>query len=178
MWSTFIAVESEQVQALLESVRGGTGLVALHGGNATFWNSAEYLTVLGSRFVHHDPIKRFSVHIEQPSHPIVRAVGDFEIEDELFEIGGDTRKFEAFIEAFSQRGWSEDVVRIGAGPLQPDVTVLASAEGRPLLYTRMFGAGRVHYNALGVDERALRNNNYRRLVLQGVNWAAATSVRG
>jgi type 1 glutamine amidotransferase len=47
-WSTFIAVESEQVQALLESVRGGTGFVALHGGNATFWNSAEYLTTTRS----------------------------------------------------------------------------------------------------------------------------------
>ena len=84
------------------------------------------------------------MHIEQPSHPIVEGVSDFEIEDELSEIGGDTTRFEAFTEAFARHGWSEDVVRIGEGPLQPDVTVLASAEGNPLIYTRTFGAGRVH----------------------------------
>ena len=120
-------------------------------------------------------IKRFLVHIEEPSHPIVAGVSDFEIEDELFEIGGDTSRFEAFTAAFRDRGWAEDVMRLGAGPLLSDVTVLASAENRPLLYTRLFGEGRVHYNALGHDQRALRNDSYRRLVLQGVRWAAGTN---
>jgi uncharacterized protein len=151
---------------------------ALHGGNATFWNSAEYLRMLGSRFVNHDEIRRFSVQIESPGHPIVSGVGDFEVEDELFELGGDVSQFEAFTEAFRQRGWAEDVVRLGSGPLSPDVTVLASAEHRPLLYTRMFGRGRVHYNALGHDERTLRNTNYRRLVVQGVQWTAADNPGG
>lgn len=173
-WTTFIEATPGQIDALLDSVRGGTGFVALHGGNATFWNSAEYLRMLGSRFVNHGEIKRFSVHIEQLTHPIVAGVADFVVEDELFEIGGDTSKFEAFTEAFRERGWAEDVVGIGVGPLPSDVTVLASAEGRPLIYTRSFGKGRVHYNALGHDERALRNNSYRRLVAQGVKWAAAT----
>jgi uncharacterized protein len=172
-WTTFLDVPDEQLQALLGAVRHGTGFVALHGGSATFWNSAEYLLMLGSRFINHEPIKRFWVHIEQPSHPIVAGISDFETEDELFEIGGDTGTFPAFTKAFSERGWADDVVRMGAGPLPPDVTVLASAENRPLLYTRMFGKGRVHYNALGHDERTLRNSNYRRLVVQGVKWTAA-----
>jgi len=173
-WTTFLDVTPSQVEALLAAVEGGTGFVALHGGNATFWNSPDYLQMLGSRFVSHDEIKRFSVHIEQPSHPIVAGVSDFEIEDELFEIGGDVNAFEEFTAAFAERGWASDVVRLGAGPLQPDVTVLASADHRPLLYTRQFGEGRVHYNALGHDERALRNPRYRQLVAQGVKWAAGT----
>lgn len=176
-WTTFLEATAEQVQALLESVRGGTGFVALHGGNATFWNRPEYLQMLGSRWIYHEPIRRFSVRIEQPSHPIVEGVSEFEIEDELFEIGGDTSQFEAFTEGFRERGWAEDVVRLGAGPLPPDVTVLASAEGWPLVYTKMFGRGRVHYNALGHDERALRNDSYRRLVAQGVLWAAGADRR-
>jgi type 1 glutamine amidotransferase len=129
-WTTFVDATSKQFQALLESVRGGAGFVALHGGNATFWNRPEYLRMLGSRFVNHEPIKRFSVHVEQPSHPIVEGVSDFEIEDELFEIGGDTSKFEAFTDAFRERSWAGDVVRIGEGPLPPDVTVVASADGQ------------------------------------------------
>jgi type 1 glutamine amidotransferase len=91
-WTTFLEATSAQVQALLEAVRGGMGFVALHGGNATFWNSAEYLRMLGSRWIDHDEIKRFSVHIELPSHPIVEGVSDFEIEDELFLIGADTNR--------------------------------------------------------------------------------------
>jgi uncharacterized protein len=177
-WTTFLELTPGRVQALVESVQSGTGLVALHGGSATFWNSAEYLRMLGSRWIDHDEITRFSVHIEQPSHPIVRGVSDFEIEDELFEIGGDTSQFETFVRAFADRGWAEDVVRLGAGSLQPDIAVLASAEDRPLLYAREFGAGRVHYNALGHDERALRTPAYRQLVVQGVKWAAARSVAG
>jgi len=174
-WTAFLDVTPTQVQALLAAVEGGTGFVALHGANATFWNSPDYLRMLGSRFVNHDEIKRFSVHIEEPSHPIVAGVSDFEIEDELFEIGGDVSEFETFTTAFAERGWASDVLRLGAGPLQPDVTVLATAENRPLLYTRRFGEGRVHYNALGHDERALRNLAYRRLVAQGVKWAAGRS---
>jgi type 1 glutamine amidotransferase len=174
--TTFVEATPGQIDALLNSVRGGTGFVALHGGNATFWNSARYLRMLGSRFLNHDQIKRFSVHIEEPSHPIVTGVGDFEIEDELFELGGDASQFEDFTEAFRERGWAEDVVGLGAGPLPPDTTLLASAEHRPLLYTRMYGRGRVHYNALGHDERALRNSSYRRLVVQGVNWTAQANL--
>jgi type 1 glutamine amidotransferase len=83
-----------------------------------------------------------------------------------------------FTEAFRERGWAADVAQIGAGPLPPDVTVLPSAEDRPLVYARMFGKGRVHYNAFGHDERALRNGSHRRLVRQGVKWAAGISPGG
>ena len=56
------------------------------------------------------------------------------------------------------------------------MTVLASADDHPLVYTRRFGEGTVHYNALGHDERALGNHSYRRLVVQGVKWTAAPSL--
>ena len=98
-----VRVTPTQIQGLLESVRGGTGSVALHSGNTTFWNSPEYLRMLGSRWIDHDEIKRFSVHIEQPSNPVVAGVTDFEIEDELLEIGGDTSKFTEFTDAFCER---------------------------------------------------------------------------
>ncbi len=177
--TTFVDAEAGQVEALLESVRGGTGLVALHGGNATFWNSPDYLRALGSRFLRHPPIKRFRVHIEDPAHPIVDGVGDFEVEDELFEIGGDVSRFEEFTKAFGERGWSDPaVLRIGEGPLQPDITVLASSESQPLLYTRTLGTGRIHYNALGHEQSTLRNESYRRLLLQGVRWAADRDETG
>lgn len=56
---------------------------------------------------------------------------------------------EAFTEAVREQCRSEEVLRIGGGSLQRDVTALAPSEGHPLVFTRMFGAGRVHYNRKG-----------------------------
>ena len=65
-------------------------------------------------------------------------------------------------------------VTLGEGPLAVDIHVLASAEGFPMLYVRERGKGRVHYNALGHDEKALKHPSFRRLVIQGLDWVAAS----
>ena len=60
----------------------------------------------------------------------------------------------------------------GDGPLPADIKVLAEAEGHPLLYVKSHGQGRVHYNALGHDEKALKHPAFRKLVAQGLGWTA------
>ena len=171
-WSTFVKPSPEQVGALIAAVEGGLGLFGLHGGNATFWNSAEYLAMLGSRFVRHDPYKLFRVEIDDPAHPITDGVEPFEVEDELYELGGDVAGFRALAEGVAQGRPNGELRSFGAGPLGPDLHVLASAEGHPLLYVRSFGRGRVHYNALGHDTKALTHPSFRRLVRQGLAWVA------
>lgn len=171
-WSTFVEPTDEQVQALLDAIDGGVGFLGLHGATATFWNSAAYLTMLGSRFLRHDPYKKFLVEINDRSHPITQGVNDFEVEDELYELGGDVSEFSVLADRVKQgRPFSESAT-VGEGPLQPGTQVLASAEGHPMLYVKTFGQGRVHYNALGHDTKALANPNYRRLAVQGLNWVA------
>lgn len=170
-WSTFVQPSAEQVDALLAAIEGGTGFFAIHGGSATFWNSAPYLTMLGSRFVQHDPYKAFLVEIEDREHPIMAGIENFLIEDELYEQGGKVEDFPAFANAISEKNpYGGEVRALGVGPLGPDIHLLASAEGHPLLYSREWGKGRVHYNALGHDEKALQNPNFRKLVIQGFNW--------
>ncbi len=170
-WSTFVQPTPAQVDALLAAIEGGLGFFAIHGGSATFWNSAPYLTMLGSRFIQHDPYKEFLVEIDDPTHPITAGIQNFLIEDELYEQGGKVDDFVAFAAAVTaQSPYGGEVKSLGEGPLSNDIQILASAEGHPLVYVREWGKGRVHYNALGHDGKALTNPNFRTLVLQGYAW--------
>ena len=171
-WSTFVKPSDEQVAALLAAVEGGVGLFAIHGGAATFWNSAPYLRALGSRFVRHDPYKQFTVNVVDREHPITAGVDDFEVEDELYEQGGDAAGFELLAEGTRAGKPNGELRAFGDGPLAPDIHVLAEAEGHPLVYVKTHGKGRVHYNALGHDEKALKHPAFRQLVRQGLLWSA------
>lgn len=176
-WSTFVQPTSGQVAALLAAVEGGMGFLGLHAASATFWNSADYLTMLGSRFLRHGPYREFLVEIDDRSHPITRGVDDFRVEDELYELGGDTAEFPRFANAVASGNPLEgELASLGEGPLDPGIHVLASAEGHPLLYTKSFGKGRVQYNALGHDIKALGHPSFRRLVVQGLQWVTAADA--
>jgi type 1 glutamine amidotransferase len=171
-WSTFVKPSDEQVAALLAAVEGGVGLFAIHGGAATFWNSSPYLRALGSRFVRHDPYKLFKVDVVDRSHPITAGVEDFEVEDELYEQGGDAAGFDLLAEGTRAGKPNSEMRELGDGPLAADIKVLAEAEGHPLLYVKSHGKGRVHYNALGHDQKALTHPAFRRLIRQGLLWTA------
>ncbi|MCC7362388.1 MAG: ThuA domain-containing protein [Anaerolineales bacterium] len=162
-------VTEEQVTALADAVAGGKPYIALHVATLPWKAQLDYMTrhdgwpdqpapddllspaqlryleMTGSAFVGHPPIAPFLVRITNRAHLITAGVEDFEIEDELYQLGGD----------------------------QTALQVLAEAGGQPLLYTRQWGQGRVHYNALGHDQRALNHPSYQRLLVQAVRWALA-----
>lgn len=132
--------------------------------------------MLGSRFLRHDPYKEFLVEIDDPDHPITQGIESFNVEDELYEQGGSVEVFETFATAISEKNpYGGEVASLGEGPLGQDLHVLASAEGHPLLYTRTWGKGRVHYNALGHDEKALQHPSVRKLLLQAFDWVTGAS---
>lgn len=174
-WSTFVKPSPEQVSALIGAVEGGLGFLGIHGATATFWNSAPYLQMIGTRFVRHDPYKKFTVTINDRNHPITAGIDDFEVEDELYELGGDAAGLQLLADGVNQGRPYGDLREFGDGPLPTDIHVLASAEGHPLLYTRQFGQGRIHYNALGHDGKSLGHPSFRRLIRQGLSWVAGSS---
>jgi uncharacterized protein len=159
----------EQIDALTAAVQAGTPYIALHVATLLWKNQLDYMTrhggwpnhptpddllspaqlryleMTGSAFVGHPPIASFTVRITNPSHPITQGVDAFEIEDELYQLGGGRARLH----------------------------VLAEASGQPLLYVTQWGAGKVHYNALGHDQRALSHPSYQRLVVKAVAWALA-----
>ncbi|HEY8745452.1 MAG TPA: ThuA domain-containing protein [Chloroflexota bacterium] len=152
-YSTGLRPTDEQTAALLAAVGAGTGFVGLHAGNVTFVNQPDYLAMLGSRFSRHAPIKRFSIHFVDHEHPITQGFEDYEHEDELYELTAD------FV---NQR----NVIPLSG------VTVLAEAEGHPMVYVKQHGAGRVAYLASGHDARSLDQPTYRTLFQRAIAWAA------
>ena len=171
-WSTFVKPTDGQVAALLAGIENGLGFLGIHAATATFWSSAPYLTMLGSRFIRHDPYKQFIVNVTAPDHPITAGVTDFSVEDELYEIGGDVAAFPELAEAVRAGRPNSEIRHLGDGPLGSGLTTLASAEGHPLLYVKTYGRGRVHYNALGHDTKALTHPSVRQLIRQGLAWVA------
>lgn len=146
-YTTFFEPTEGQIKALLDAVAGGKGFVGIHGATATFWNSPEYLEMIGGKFIEHDKNKIFHVKMNYnhtESSPITEGIEDFDIQDELYIIEGDLTQWH----------------------------ILARAEGHPIVYTKMWGQGRVYSNAMGHDSHAIGNPGFQELIVRGVKWAA------
>lgn len=147
-YTTFYEPTVPQSTALINAVFNGKGFVGIHGATATYWNSPEYLRMIGGTFIVHDKFKLFKVKFGSErcveAHPITAGIEDFDIEDELYIVEGD------------QTQWH----------------IIARAEGHAILYNKTHGNGRVHYNALGHDGYSLNHPSFQQLVLNAIEWAA------
>ena len=53
----------EQEQGLMSFVRAGGGLLAVHGANAGLGEYDDYLEMIGTEFIGHDPLAPFDVEV-------------------------------------------------------------------------------------------------------------------
>jgi len=147
-----------QQEALAEAVRGGKGLVGVHGasimgrqGDGPDPADRPLFELLGNRYLSHGPGHHEGRHAVEivADHPVTRGVSDFELFDEYYE-------FE----------FADDDVRILAQRRRADGAVI------PVLYVRQVGRGRVVYLALGHDMRSWGEPPVRTLVRQALLWAS------
>lgn len=143
----------EQHYALLDAVAGGKGIIAIHGGVASFWNSPAYFAMIGGKFVGKSLRGRegFTVRIttapQVEDHPITMGIEGYDVTDELFVIEGD------------QTQWH----------------VLGRSQGHPAFYTKSFGKGRVFVSALGHNDTELSRPTFQTVILNAVEWVAGLS---
>jgi len=149
-------------QALLDSVRGGKGLVIIHAANNAFGDWPEYDRLIGGGFrkgAGHGAYHSFKVVIRDKEHPITQGMTDFQhVPDELYH-------------------------RL---TMQPDAHILATAfsaadkggTGRdePVVFVLKYGEGRVFHIVLGHDLRAMQGAGFVSLVQRGTEWAASGKV--
>jgi len=143
---------------LLNYVKGGKGLVALHFACSSFQHWGEYGELLGRFWKKgvggHGPRGKFTVNVKKPDHPITSGLSDFEMDDELYaKLSGET---EIEVLASAHSDWSKNV--------------------EPIVFVKRYGQGRVVHNVLGHDTRAQENAAYQSLLRRGVEWAATGKV--
>lgn len=73
-------------QSLIQYVENGGGLFVMHGAVTTLNNSPDFSRLLGASFDYHPPQQRFTVKVEDRSHPLTAAftTGEFVHVDEPY----------------------------------------------------------------------------------------------
>lgn len=147
---TMGTIEQSQLQPLLEAVRAGVGLAGCHGGMCdSFRTETEYQFMTGGQWVAHpgnDGVT-YTVHINGEPSPITEGLADFEVTTEQYYMHVD-----------------------------PGNTVLATTRFdhvvMPVVWTKLWGLGRVFYCSLGHAPDIVRMQPVLTLMTRGMLWAA------
>jgi len=146
----------EVKQGIVEFLKGGGGLVATHYAVANVQEWRDSIDIFGAMWVTgkstHDPYHEFRVDVADETHPIVEGVKPFTTNDELY--------FNLL--------------------MRPDMRVIMTANqeraghtvAEPMLATHYCYNARCVYFALGHDVRSVQPREYRKIVVQSIEWAA------
>lgn len=178
-----------QQEVLVEHVARGGRWFALHGTNAALEQRPDRLfeapralgrvaEVLGSQFIAHPPIEPYEVENLEPEHPLVRGIGTFVTDDELYlceRHGVDQQT------VLMATRWSGDT---GPGFVEHE---WYDTDLRPVVYLRRYEQGEVLYNTLGhcrghydmqplfehypaVERGSWNRPEYIELLRRGIRW--------
>jgi putative membrane-bound dehydrogenase-like protein len=145
-------ITNSQAEALLNYVKGGKGLIALHSASFCFRNNDEVVEMIGGQFKSHkfDTIQNVIV---KPGHEVMKGITDFKTLDETYV----------------------------HDKLSPNIEVLGErVEGdhrEPYTWVRPYGEGRVFYTAYGHDLNTFTNQGFLDLVKNGIMWAVGDKAK-
>ena len=153
---TMGTVERNQLRPLLEAVKKGTGIGGVHGGMGdAFRDQTEYHYMVGGQWVAHpggDGVT-YEVNITDVPSPITEGIEDFTVTSEHYYMHVD-----------------------------PGNTVLATTRFgdalMPVVWTKMYGQGRVFYCSLGHSASVARQPEVLTMVTRGMIWAAERGAEG
>lgn len=163
---TMGSITGEQLQGVVEAVVSGVGIAGCHGGMCdSFREATEWQFMTGGQWVAHpgnDGVN-YRVNITDKNHPVTQGVEDFDVSSEQYYMHVD-----------------------------PAVKVLATthfptAEGphfgngefeMPVVWTKVYGKGRVFYNSLGHQANIMEMEPVLTLMRRGFKWAADGKAAG
>ena len=155
-------ITDAQKKKLVDFVQSGKGLVVLHHALGSYQDWEDYKKIVGGKFytakrtedgVEHPPSgwkhdEKLQVTIADKTNPIVKGMSDFELLDEVYN--------KYFV--------SPDV--------KPLLTVNHPLSEKVIGWTHYCGKAPVVYIQLGHGASAFKDTNYRKLVSNGIQWAA------
>ncbi len=160
---TMSDISDAQFNPVHEAVRDlGIGIAGCHGGMCdAFRANTEWQFMTGSQWVAHpgnDGVK-YAVKIDRNNpHPITDGIPDFEVVSEQYYLHTDPGNNTLAYCEFPTPGVD--------GPHVENPCKM------PQVYTKMYGKGRVFYNALGHHADVLEAPEPRELMRRGFLWAA------
>lgn len=160
---TMAKIEAEQRDPVLRAVaERGVGLAGCHGGMCdAFREDTEWQFMTGGQWVAHpgnDGV-RYTVEISKEGpHPITNGLPNFEVTSEQYYLHTDPGNTVLATTNFPTAG--------ADGPHS------ANPCRMPQVWTKMYGKGRVFYNALGHQRSILEEPMPKELMRRGFLWAA------
>jgi type 1 glutamine amidotransferase len=155
-------LKPEQQAALCGAVKGGVGIAGAHGGMCdAFRNSCEYQFMTGGQWVAHpgnDGVK-YIVEIKIKDHPITKGVSDFQVSSEQYYMHVDPGIKVLASTKFPTPG--------ADGPHVPNGQI-----DMPVIWTKMYGKGRVFYHSIGHAASLLSDEPIKTITRRGFLWAA------
>ena len=156
---TMGSIAGEQEKGLLDAIKSGVGLAGWHGGTGdAFRNNTSYQWMVGGQWVAHPGnIIDYTVQITDSEHEITRGLGNFAVHSEQYYMHTDPGNRVLATTTFSGEHEGADWI---AGTVMP------------VLWTRMWGAGRVFYSSLGHQNSEFEVYETAETVRRGMLWAA------
>ena len=157
---TMGTITAEQADPVLRAVRGGVGLAGVHGGMCdAFREHTDWQWMTGGQWVAHpgnDGVE-YTVHMGPTASEITAGVGDFTVKSEQYYMHVDP----AVRVLATTRFPTADGPHAGNGPVD-----------MPVVWTKVFGRGRVFYSSLGHHPDVLAAEPCATVLRRGFAWAA------
>jgi len=153
-------ISNEQVNGVVEAVKSGVGLGGCHGGMCdSFREATEWQFMTGGQWVAHPGNDKvtYTVNITDKSHFITQGMSDFDVTSEQYYMHTDPGNKVLATTKFP----TADGPHVGNGEVQ-----------MPVVWTRIWGTGRVFYSSLGHVAATVREPDPLRLLTRGLLWAA------
>ena len=154
---TMDTITDAQEAGLLAAVNDGVGVGGWHGTMGdSFRNNPSYQFMVGGQWVAHPGnIIDYTVNLTKTDHPITQGLSDFQVHSEQYYMHVDPSNNVLATTTFS-------------GAFIPAIagTVM------PVVWTRMWGAGRVFYSALGHTASDFDVPETREITRRGLLWAS------
>ena len=150
-------VTREQETGLLEAVKAGVGIAGWHGGMGdSFRNNINYQFMVGGQWVAHPGgIIDYDVEIIDRHDPITAGLPDFHMKSEQYLMHVDPSNQVLAVTTFGGEycPWIEGTIM-------------------PVVWKRMWGAGKVFYSSLGHVAKDFEVPEARVIVERGMLWAS------
>jgi len=154
-------LERQQQANVCEAVRSaGVGIAGAHGGMCdAFRDATEWQFMTGGQWVAHPGNSEvtYTVRIADRGHPITAGVEDYPVRTEQYYMHVDP----------AVRVLATTRFPIADGPHVPN-----GAVEMPVMWTKLYGVGRVFYHSVGHTEAELAAEPTRTLMRRGFQWAA------